>query len=534
MSYRKQPLITVFIPALTVFLVAAIVPVLFMLVQFVIHLVKNPSLAGSMLLDSRQLILLGRSLSIAGSATLFALLVGVPTAFLLSARDLPFRRLFYLLVLVPLFVPSYIMAGAWIHLLAPSGFINRMLISLFGSSAKLSIFSQTGCAWCLGISYFPIIAIIVATGLSKIDRNLDDIARLSTGNWGRFWHSTLPQILPHLIASVCLVMIFALGRYGVPSLLGVNTYPVEIFANFSAFYDDNAAIATALPLMALVTVLILLQRRLMLNRSYTSLTPSSESDNPICLGRFRFYAAVLLLALLIVTTVLPFVSVALCIKGFSKLFSALIQYRSSIITTSIMALITAIVSTAIGLVVGFHLAYSQSQLTKLLDIICWLPIAIPGTIIGLGLVKAGGLLPSIRNSDSFGFFLLLAYIGMFSAFSIRIFQIAYKQADPNIYDLASIECRRWYQRLFYIDLPIHAGVVAASIMIVFVLTSGELNATVLLIPPGAETLAVTIDNLLHYGANVQASALCLFEAVLVILIASVCMYFWSRTAGQRI
>lgn len=320
----------------------------------------------------------------------------------------------------------------------PNGFVNRILVSLFGSSAKLSVFSKAGCAWCLGISHFPIIAIILATGLSKIDRSLEDIARLSAGRWRVFWHSTLPQILPHLTASICLVMIFVLGRYGVPSLLGVNTYPVEIFAQFSAFYDENAAITTALPLMLLVVVLILVQRRLMLNRIYASITPSSESENTIVLGTSKHITVAFLLALLIITTVLPFTSVAYYTKGLATIRDSIATFGNSILTTFVLALLAAVISTAIALPIGFHLAHSKSRSVKLLDVLCWLPIAIPGTIVGLGILKVSSCVPSARNTDSFGFLLLLAYIGMFSAFSVRIFQIAYRQADPNIDDAAAI------------------------------------------------------------------------------------------------
>ena len=532
MAYRKQPL-TVFTPALAVFLLTSIVPLLYMLIQFLIHSAKNPSATGSVLLDSRQLILLSRSLSVAVSATLIALAIGLPTAIALAAKDLPLRRPFYLLVLIPLLIPPYVMAGAWIHLLSPTGLVNCMLAGLFGSAVKLSIFSQAGCAWCLGISHFPIIAIILAAGLLNIDRNLQDIARLTTGRWGTFWHSTLPQILPHLAASICLVMIFVLGRYGVPSLLGINTYPVEIFAQFSAFYDENAAIATALPLMVLVVILILLQRYLMLNRSYVSITPSSESENPIALGRSKYYAAAFLLILFVVITALPFASVASYTKSFTNLCSALVQFRNSIVTTSILSLSAAIISTAIALPIGFHLAHRGSRLSRLLDVICWLPIAIPGTILGLGLIKMSSWASVLRNMDSFGFLLLLAYIGMFSAFAIRIFKVTYEQADPNIEDAAAIDCRRWHQRFFHIDFPLHVGPIAASMIIVFVLVAGELNATVLMVPPGKETLAVTIDNLLHYGANVKASVLCLTEAALVVLMVSVPMLIWYITTGKK-
>jgi len=532
MAFRRQPL-TVFIPALAIFLFTAILPVCYMLTQFIVNLLRNPSTATSALIDSRQLILLGRSFSIAGSATLVALALGLPSAIALSAKDVPFRKLFYLLILIPLLIPPYTMAGAWIHLLAPDGFVSRILTAIFGQSARLSIFSQAGCVWCLGISHFPIIAIILATGLSKIDRNLQDIAKLSTGRWGVFWHSTLPQILPHLAASICLVMIFVLGRYGVPSLLGINTYPVEIFAQFSAFYDENAAIAIALPLMALVIILILLQRQLMLNRSYASITPSSESGNSISLRKLKYYAAAFLLALFIITTFLPFASVLSYIGSLATIGVTLAQYSSGIITTSILAFLAAILSTLIALPIGLHLAYSECRSTKLLDVISWLPIAVPGTIVGLGLINLGNLAPDVRNTDSFGILLLLAYIGMFSAFSIRIFQAAYKQSDPNIDDAAAVDSCKWYQRLFYIDMPIHSGSIAASFIIVFVLTIGELNATVLLVPPGKETLAVTIDNLLHYGANVKASVLCLAEAALVVLMVSFGMLMWYVCKGWK-
>lgn len=532
MAFRRQPL-TVFIPALTIFLLTSILPVSYMLIQFFINLLQNPSTATYPLIDSRQLILLGRSLSIAVSATLVALALGLPSAIALVAKDLPLRRLFYLLVLIPLLIPPYIMAGAWIHLLAPDGFVNTVLVSVFGPSARLSVFSQAGCAWCLGISHFPIITIILAAGLSNIDRNLQDIARLSTGRLGTFWHSTLPQILPHLVASICLVMIFVLGRYGVPSLLGVNTYPVEIFAQFSAFYDENAAVATALPLIILVVILILFQRQLMLNRSYASVTPSSESDNPITLSKSKYYAVAFLLILFVVVILLPFASVVSYTKGFVKLGSTLSIYGSSIITTSVLSLLATLVSTAIALPIGFHIAHSKSRATRLLDVICWLPIAIPGTILGLGLLKVSNLVPAARNADSFGILLLLAYVGMFSAFSIRIFQVAYKQADPNVDDAAAIDCRRWYERFLYIDLPLHIGPIAASMIIVFVLAVGELNATVLLVPPGKETLAVTIDNLLHYGANIRASILCLTEAAMVVLMVSIGMVIWYTIAGRK-
>ncbi len=453
----------------------------------------------------------------------------MPVAIVLAARDLPFRKLFYFLVLIPVFIPPYVMAGAWMHLFSPMGSVNRTLAAMLGPSAKLTVHSTAGCVWCLGVSFFPVIAIIVAAGLSKLDSNLQDIARLSTSRWGGFRHSTLPQIRRHLAASVCLVLKFVFSQYGVPSLLGINTYPVEIFAYFSAFYDDTAAVATSLPLIGMVVFLVILQQRIMRARDYVHVTASSEMHSAIRLAGTKPYAVAFLVVLFSITVVLPFASVFLYAQGLGKVLSAARLSSDCIFTTSLFAFLAAAVSTLVAFPIGHYLAHRRGYLAEVIDIICWLPVAIPGTIVGLGMIKLAGRVPALQRADSFGVVLLIAYVGMFTAFSIRVFEAAHRRADPNIDEAAAIDCRRLYQRLWHIDVPIHSGAIAVSATMVFVLVVGELNATVLLIPPGRSTLSVSIDNLLHYGASSTASELCLIEAGLVIMTITCGLFVWKAT-----
>jgi iron(III) transport system permease protein len=525
MVFRKQPL-PLFTGALIIFGLTAILPVSYMLGQFIARLFERPSEITHVFVDTRQLILLGRSLAIALLATFVAFVIGLPVAVIIVVKDLSLRRLFYFFVLIPVLIPPYVMAGAWIHLFSPTGLLNRTIAEIIGPSAKLTVHSASGCAWCLGISFFPIIAIIVASGLSQLDTNLLDVARLSTNRWRMFWYSMLPQIWPHLIASVCLVLIFVLSQYGVPSLLGINTYPVEIFAQFSAFYNDTAAVATSLPLIVLVVFLVLLQQRTMRTHDYVRITPSSETSNSIYLASLKPYAVMFLAILFVITIVLPFTNVFAYAQSLGKILSTAHSFGDAILATAVLALLAGFISTVIAFPIGHRLAYSHSSFTKIVDIVCWLPIAIPGTITGLGLIKLASKIPVLKKWDSLGILLLLAYIGMFSAFSIRVFHAAYRRADPNVDEAAAIDCQCWYQRLWHIDLPVHSGAITISFILVSVLAVGELNATVLLIPPGRSTLAVSIDNLLHYGASATASALCLIEAGLVILMITFGLFMW--------
>jgi iron(III) transport system permease protein len=193
----------------------------------------------------------------------------------------------------------------------------------------------------------------------------------------------------------------------------------------------------------------------------------------------------------------------------------------------LLAFLAAVISTVIAFPIGQQLAQERSRLTRTLDVIFWLPIAIPGTIVGIGLIKIANLAPNLQRVDSVGVLLLCAYVGMFTAFSVRIFEAAHRRADPNVYEAAAIECRKWHQRLLHVDIRVHSRAIVASVIVVSVLTLGELNATVLLIPPGKETLGVSTDNLLHYGASATASALCLVEAALIILVFSLGLFVWS-------
>jgi len=533
MAFRRQPRF-LYVLSLVLFCVTAILPLAYVFGQFIAGVIERPAALANAIMDSRQLVLLGRSLGIALSATLVALSLGLPVAALLAARDLPLRRLFYFLMLVPVLIPSYVMAGAWIHLLSPAGWVNRTLAALIGQSATLTIQSVPGCAWCLGLSFFPIIALVVAAGLSQLDGNLQDIARLSTGRWGVLWHATLPQIQPHLLASVCLVLIFVLAQYGVPSLLGINTFPVEIFAQYSAFYDETAAVATSLPLTILVVFLILLQQRIMGSRDYVRVTASSEMGAAIALRKLRPYAAIFLTALFLIAVVLPFASVFAYARGLDKVLSTVILFGDSVYLTGLLALCASIAATLLAFSLGHLLAHGQGRLTRMLDVICWLPIAVPGTVMGLGFARIASRFPLLQKFDAFGLLLLLAYIGMFSAFPIRVFHATYRRADPNVDEAATIDCPCWYQKCRHIDMRIHAPAMIVSVMLVFVLVAGELNATVLLVPPGKATLSVSIDNLLHYGASETASAFCLIEAALVLMAAGaglVALRVAARTFG---
>lgn len=520
------------LPSMLLFLLVSILPIGWMLGRFIAGVSGQPQIIRNTLLSGRQLILLGRSLQVAGFSTLVSLILGLPVSAVLAAQDLPLRRFCWTITLLPLLIPPYILAGAWIHLLSPNSFFNQFITKCFPSSNGISIFSISGCVWCLGISFFPVIALIVATAILNLDRSVLDITRLNTNFFGSFRYAILPQLTHPILASCCLVMIFSLGRYGVPSLLGINTYPIEIFAQFSAFYDEQSAIATSIPLLVLAIVLILIQRKLMKGRRYISITPASDTTSRYMLGSCRYAGLLFFVVLIAITTFLPFLSVAIKVQNISNIINSISSSLGDIVTTLVLGFGASLISFMIAYPFAYYLSRQQeTNRSQIMDVLCWLPIAVPGTILGLGILGLSTKLAPLGVQDSYGLFLLIAYIGMFCPFAIRILEASFRQTDPSIQDMAALYCQRWHQRIVHVDLPVHSKAIMASLLFVLVFVTGELTATVLLIPPGKATLAITIDNLLHYGANINASVLCLFQAMLVLTILILGSVFWRRSVS---
>ena len=529
MSFRSQPRF-VSILGVGAFCAIAVLPVAFMFL-------RHGSFNALVSLDERQATLLLRSLRIAGGATLVALALGVPTGVILIRGALLLRLPLAALAAVPLFIPPYVLAGAWISALDPAGWPHGVIATLFGPETRLSVFSASGAAWCLGVSFFPIITGLLAAGLVSAARELEDAARLSTGRWGVLRHAVFPQVRGHVLAAALLVLLFSLVRYDVPSLLGVNTYPVEIFAQFSAFYDIEAAVATAVPLTVTALALAVGAWAIVRSRRHAfdpgSVTLGSRHTAK-WLGKLALTGA--LAATLLVSVYGPFGSLVADLHSVDVLRTATRTASNDAISTAVWAASAATLALVVAIPTGACLSCSRGGRGVALSLLCWLPIAVPGTVVGLGILTLWGALPLARHGDALGLRLVLAYTAAFLPFAVFVTAVARDQAAPVLEEMAALDGAGWLRRFAHVDFPLRWPAFLMAWMLVFALSTSELNATVLLVPPGQSTLAVTIDNLLHYGANPVATVLCLVAAgmgVAPLLIAGLIWYFVRRKPCER-
>ncbi len=244
--------------------VIGLAPVAAMLVKSVVADGHFSLAAYSGLLSSgHEWRLVNHSFLLSTIVTLSATAVGLPLGILLSKTDLPFRRFFTFIFIIPLLVPPYITAVSWFYLLGKEGFLTRHLSPSLAEAVSGRLFGLPGCVLVLFSTFLPVVMLLTMTCLRTVNPRLEEAGRLVAGWPGVLKGIVIPLILPGVLLAAMLVFLLTFGEFGVPGFLRYDVFPVESFTQFSAFYNFGAATAAAVPL-AVVTFLIIGAEKLFL------------------------------------------------------------------------------------------------------------------------------------------------------------------------------------------------------------------------------------------------------------------------------
>ena len=172
--------------------------------------------------------------------------IGLPLGWLTARTDLPFRRAFAVLVVVPLAVPSYVLAFAVIGMFGPSGTL-ATLLAPFGVETLPEIYGLPGAVFVLTLATYPYVTLAVRAAVVRLDPALLDAAR-SLGDDDRraFRRVVLPILVPAVTGGALLAVLYALADFGSVSLLQFDTLSRAIYVQYRATFDRSLAAVLAL------------------------------------------------------------------------------------------------------------------------------------------------------------------------------------------------------------------------------------------------------------------------------------------------
>ncbi len=462
-----------------------------------------------LLLSENQWRLLANSLMVAAGASVLAVAIGVPFGFLSERTNLPGRRFLGVLQLVPLLIPPHLHAIVWSRLLAENGPINAFWEPTLGlEAAPLGVFNRPGVVFVLGLAYFPIVTLLTKAGLRTLDPSLEEASLLRQGPLRTITGVALPLVAPHILAGAILVFVFAIVDFGVPDILRVRVYAIEIFIQFSALYDTRAAVALSLPMLVVTLVFVCVQARLMRGRAYVSLSQGVAGTRRYLLGKARALALLFCGLVLALSVLVPVGTLVFAVGSPGTYAKALGPAMTSLETSLALALVAAGVTTLLAFVIAHSMLRSRRGVRTALYYLTQVPLAVPPILLGIALIGLWNRPLTGWLYDSLAM-VVLGYVAHFLPFAILAIHAGLQQLDPSLEEVAWLTTSNRRRIAGGITLPLVRSGLAAGFLVVFVLAMGELGVTLLIVPPGVETLPVRIYNLMHYGAEEAVAALSL-------------------------
>ncbi|MFY1899838.1 ABC transporter permease [Achromobacter xylosoxidans] len=445
---------------------------------------------------------------LAGVGVLVTLL-GTGSAWLVTAYEFPSRRALTWALLLPLAVPTYIIAFAYLDLLHPIGPIQSGIRALLGYDSPRQfrlpdLRSIQGAIFVLGFVLYPYVYLSTRVMFMTQAASLLEAARtLGAGRYGVFFRVALPLARPAIVVGVSLALLETLNDIGASEFLGVQTLTVSVYTTWVTRSDLAGAAQIALTMLAIVIGLILLERHGRKRQRYAN----TQRMRPMQPRRLRGAAAVLAAVLGWIPVVVGFVAPALylVVETYKRLHlvgGVSSQLLNGLGNTLIVAFSATIVTLLCGLIVawagrtlresaGFNPGRACARVASL-------GYAVPGTVLAIGLLTPFVWIDTAvaKVFGGSGLFLMGSMAALVCAYAIRFLAIStgaleagLARIPPSLEQASRLLGESSAGTLRRVHLPLLRPALAASALLVFVDAMKELPATLLLRPMNFDTLA---------------------------------------------
>lgn len=461
--------------------------------------------------------------------TLTTTLIGVPLAYVTARFRFPGKGLIAVLPLTTLIVPEVIAAQTWLMMLGNNGLITRTLGEL--GVPVPSFYGWPGLIVVMTFIYYTYIYMGTLAAIRGFDVQLEQAAQSLGATPGRARIDVmLPVVLPAILASALLVFTLVVGNFAVATILGhrVELLSVITYQTFVSEVGSDPVMQSTLASVSIgLVALTLLLQRFVLSRGRYEIT-LGRGAQPVHLRGPTAVALASAAALVVLVSLLPLASVIAGAFTRSRgpvmrwgewttanIERVLINAPDPIINT----LVYAGAATALGLIfstaVSYMLVKKRNALTPAIDYLAALPLALSGTVIGIGLVMSfnRGWLPLTGTAA----IIVLAYLIRRLPFGIRNASSTLYNI-PNSIEEASISLGVPPLRSFLaVVLPLMVPAIAAAGVLVWTTTVAELSASIVVYSGGRETLPIQIFRLIDSGLMAQASAYGLVLVAIILL-----------------
>jgi len=491
------------------------------------------------------------TLALMAGVGVLTLIVGTGTAWLVTMYQFPGRNLVDWLLVLPLAMPTYIIAFCYVEIFDYSGLVQSSLREMFGwQSARdywfPSIRSTGGAIFVMGFVLYPYVYLSARASFLQQSICVLEVARtLGRTSFGAFRTVALPLARPALTAGVALALMECLNDLGAVEYLGVNSMSIAVYSTWLERSNLGGAAQLASVMLIFVIILFTMERMARRGQKYHHTTGRYQPIPHVELkGVSGALASVFCITPFILGFALPALNLTSGVYYFG--WDALTSDLASAIWHSFMiAGLAAILAVSLALYLTYGRRLMPSYFMKIAARLASFGYAVPGTVLAVGLLIP---LAAFDNSldaimrDTIGistglllsggiFAVVLALTIRFMAVSIGAIDAGFDRISPNLDAAARTLGETSLSTLVRIHLPMLRPALGAAALLVFVDSMKELPATLLLRPFNFDTLATHVYGLASLDQFEEAS----LAALLIVAIGLVPVVLLHRAiAGGRV
>jgi iron(III) transport system permease protein len=483
--------------------------------------------------------------------------IAVALVWLITRTDMPGRSLVEAICWLGVFIPTLPLVLGWVLMLDPTfGVVNTLWRSLpFADGPLFNLYSFAGITWvhlASGSVYYKVILLIPA--FRRLSAVTEEAAWVSgASRFKAVVRVTIPLLAPAFLAIAFLSFIRSLEAFEVELLLGI---PAKIYVFSTLIYDliraepSRPGDATALGSVFLVVMLALalVYQRYLRGRQFTTVTSSGYSTRPIRLGRWRWPATLACFGYVVITLAAPLgflvtgsfmrrygffqVRDPFTLSHWQAVFGDAV-FLPSLWNSLILATGTGLLVLLVYSLVGYVIVRSKLPTANLVDLLAWLPLAIPGVLLSLGFLWL--FLSTPLRTVLYGTLsgMMVALLIKDSPTATQLFKAAYLQLSPDLEEAGRMAGASWltvYRRIF---LPLLAPSLLTLWLLTFASSLRDISTTVLLYSPQSRPLSLLMLEYSFTGQLERGSIVGIIIAVFVMLLMVLSRGWARRVARDR-
>jgi ABC-type Fe3+ transport system permease subunit/DNA-binding beta-propeller fold protein YncE len=441
------------------------------------------------------------SMLVAGSSAALATLIGFAFALFAAALRPAFRRVAIGLAVVALVLPPFLITNTWLQYFGLAG--------LWKTYLNFNLYSLTGTVLLIMLSLWPVAFLLILGSIFRIQPlYLEQEPLLRAGRLLKYilW----PSCRGAIAYSLALTFVLALNNFSIPVLLQTKVYTEEVWLAFSTRFDYATALRLSWPLiLAPILILALLRFRPAKLHFRAAHFPNQLYRERLA-ALFPFSAAVALV-ITAVSVFFPLYQLLASARTWTEFLPAISAGRNALANSLLFALGASVLLIVAG----------QLLRTVRAGFWTWIAFLTPGVLLGIALIYFFNRPPLTAFYQSVGI-VLVAYLIRFLALAWTAARVAHSAIDRALTDTVSLLGANRWQQFRLAEWPQSKWMLLGGAYLLYLLCLWEVETLLLIVPPGRETLALRVFNMLHYGHAGQVDALCVW--LLIVALAPLALY----------